>query len=119
MMFGVDALRQSNHNTTTPIVAGPAAANSVPIGGRLGGIASADTATGWYLLHEYNPPTLPSTTAPNREDVQVQRNGSAPTAGSQRIVGPGEGVNAVSDDSSASNSIPPIVDPAEGLNPKR
>jgi hypothetical protein len=94
-------------------------ANNVPIGGRLGGIVSSDTATGWYLLHEFNPSALPSTAALNREDVQGQRDVSAPVATSRRIVGPGEGVNAVAPDSPSNDRIPPIIDPAEGLNPKR
>jgi hypothetical protein len=118
VMFGVDALRQSGHDATAPVVAAPVA-NNVPIGGRLGGIVSSDTATGWYLLHEFNPPALPSTADPNREDVQGQRDVSAPAATTRRIVGPGEGVNAVAPGSSSNDSIPPIIDPAEGLNPKR
>jgi hypothetical protein len=119
--FGVDTLRQSSHDATAPQVAAPVpAANSVPVGGRLGGMVSSDTATGWYLLHEFNPvATAPPAAAPAREDVLRQRDVSAPTAGSQRIVGPGEGLNVASPDSSANNSIPPIIDTTEGLNPKR
>jgi hypothetical protein len=119
VMFGVDALRQSSHDTTAPVAAAPVAANSVPIGGRLRGMVSSDTATGWYLLHEYNPPALPSTATPNRDDILGQRDVSAPTAIFQRSVGPGEGLNAVATDSATNDSIPPIIDPAEGVNPKR
>jgi hypothetical protein len=118
VMFGVDALRQSDHHANAPIVVAPVA-NRVPIGGRLGGIVSADTANGWYLLHEYNPPALPSTANANREDVQGQRDISAPTAVPQRVVGPGEGLNTVAPDGPVSVGIPPIIDTTEGLHSKR
>ena len=79
--FGVDALRQSSHDATVPPVAMPVpAANNVLPGGRLGGIQSSDTATGWYLQHEFNP------AAPQAQPAAASDN--AP-----RIVGPGEGLN--------------------------
>jgi hypothetical protein len=122
VMFGVDTLRQSSHEATAPPVAAPVpAANSVPIGGRLGGMVSSDTATGWYLQREFNPDDALSTSvaAPVGKDLLGQRESSVSTAGSQRIVGPGEGLNVTSDGSTSNESIPPIIDPAEGLNPKR
>ena len=120
VMFGVDALRQSSTDAPAAQVVAPVpAANTAPIGGRLGGVVSSDTATGWYLLHEFNPSALPSTGAPDRDGVLGQRDVSAPTPVPQRIVGPGEVLNSVAPDNSTNDSIPPIIDPAQGSNPKR
>lgn len=130
-MFGVDALRQSSHDATAPLVAAPVQApNSVPLGGRLGGISSSDTATSWYLLHEFNPvattlsvagpAAAPSVEAPLGEGFIGSHDRAVDAvAVTPRIVGPGERLNTVSDGSSTIDSIPPIIDPAKGLNPKR
>jgi hypothetical protein len=118
LMFGADALRQSTHNVSAPVVAAPAAI-SVPVESRRASMVSADTASGWYLLHEYTVPALPSTGATNRGNVLGQRDVAASTVISQQIGGPVEGPNTVASDSAANNSIPPIIDPAEGLNQKR
>ncbi len=110
LMVGIGALHHTKQDTTATVALAQAPVAAIaPIGGRLGGIASSDTAADWYLRREFNP-VATTLTAPAREGTLGQRDIAAPTGASSRIVGPSEGLNippAVSFD----HAVPPLFDP--------
>ena len=89
LMVGITALRQQHHETTSSMVFVTSSSEmAAPVGGRLGGIDSSDTAN----------------------DAIVK-------ASVSRVRGPGEGLNQFVDNSSLAVGAGRITGPGEGLNP--
>ena len=66
LMIGISTLRQTSQDSTAPVVIVTTfTGTTVPVGGRLGGITSSDTATDWLIRQAITADSASQTAAFN------------------------------------------------------
>lgn len=119
LMFGINTLRTEPQRGTSSLVFVTSLGEMAPpVGGRLGGIASSDTANDALVRRELAADASAAiggrlggvTSSDTANDAMINQ-------GLQRVVGPGEGLNQFVDTSTYVGSTSQrIVGPGEGLN---
>jgi len=122
LMFGVGSLRQSNHHTAqSMVVTSSSSEMAQPIGGRLGGINSADAANDWIIRQSLSANDATVKTPVSQivgpgEGLDQFVDQSSYRVNSDRNVGPGEGLNQYHDTTSFNTNNQRIIGPGEGVN---
>jgi hypothetical protein len=112
LLFGLGILRHKTPGATPSSgIVGSSSGMAAPIGGRLGGLNSSDTANDAIVRAQV------SRVRGLGEGLNQFVDNTSFTAHAERIIGPGEGRNQWVDNSSFAAGSERITGPGEGLNP--